>query len=353
MKKPIALALALSAVMGLAACTTTKPAPAPAPAPAQPAPAPAANEITSIKALNAITVEVTFAKPLPAEETALDAAQKNFLFDHDLKLANVPQLKTGATATYILPVNPQTAGTTYALTYMKSKPATFAGSDAKIKLDATAQVNMDTFEITSNLSDGVTDYENVVAADVGKRGGLEFTLDASNQAKGRTWTIIPSLRTNQVTLTPAGGAPIQATYVPFTQATDGRQAPKYRLPQGESLKPGVTYTVSAPWATFNQATFTAKEIAPLTITAVAPVNESSFTLTLAADPKDELFAMRRVTLKAADGTELVAQYKFLSRKGAEATFDLQNGGKLAPKTTYTVTTVGNWATANGVTLTTK
>ncbi|MGE5704642.1 MAG: hypothetical protein ACM32O_19100 [Clostridia bacterium] len=305
-------------------------------------------QVTQMKGLNPITMEITFSQPLPQEEIALDQAQKNFVFDHGLTIRNIPQLKTGTTSTYIVPTTPQQAGITYTLTYKGEENGIVSANTEKIALRSAQQVAMDTIEVESRLQDQVTDYENVIAAQVGKRNGLDFVLDQNNQYKGKTYQIVPSLRAAQVTITPENGTPIIATYVPWTQATDGRQAPKFRLQAGESLKPGVQYTVTSEWATFRDAKFTAKQVAPLTIRSVKDTSPTTVEVTLAKDPKDELFASRRVELTAADGTKLTAQYKVTTRKGAVGVFEIVDGGKLASGTPYTVTPVGNWATARNV-----
>jgi hypothetical protein len=49
---------------------------------------------------------------------------------------------------------------------------------------------------------------------------------------------------------------------------------------------------------------------------------------------------------------LVATYKFSSRKGPVGVFDIENNGKLAAGTPYTVTPLGAWATSQA-TLTTN
>ena len=69
----------------------------------------------------------------------------------------------------------------------------------------------------------------------------------------------------EVTITPAGGQPIVAKYVPFTQSTDGKQEPKFRLPEGQTLTPGVTYTVTSDWAQIANPSFVAESYAPLNI----------------------------------------------------------------------------------------
>ncbi|MFD0695699.1 S-layer homology domain-containing protein [Paenibacillus sp. GCM10027628] len=306
-------------------------------------------QITSIRALNGITLQVTFSAPIPNADLELDPASKNFVFDNGLKISNQPRLKTGSKSTYIIPTPTQKAGTTYTLSYKGQPTVTFTGSSEKIALKSTQQVANDMFEIDSTLADGVADYGYVIAAYSKSRPG-SFIVDENNTAGGKSYQILSSMRSRQVQITPEGGAPMTATYSPFTQATDGRQAPKFILPNGETFKPGVKYTVSADWATFANSSFTAKDIAPLAIQSAAAVNEKSFTITMTEDPKDELFVLRRLTLTAPDGTVLTAEYTQSSRKGALATFAILNNGQLTPGTTYTVAPVGKWATATGVTI---
>ncbi len=313
----------------------------------------AAVEVTSVKALNPITLEVKFSAPLSKEEVDLEKAKANFQFSGGLTIRNIPQLKTGATSTYIVPTTPQAAGTTYTFSYKGKQSGTFQANENKLTLRSAQQVSYDTFELESSLADGVTDYGNIVAAYSGKRNGLDFILDENNQYNGKSYQIISSMRGAEVTITPEGGTPIKATYVPFTQNTDGRQAPKFRLPNGQSLKPGTVYTVTSDWATIKQPTFTAGQVAPLVIETVTAIDNKTIQVTLAADPKDELFAFRRVTLSAPDGSKLTAQYKVTTRKGATGTFELLDNAVLAPATVYTVEPVGAWATAEGVKLTVK
>ncbi|MCZ8514566.1 S-layer homology domain-containing protein [Paenibacillus filicis] len=310
-------------------------------------------QVTAVKALNPITLEVKFSAPLATADLNLDQAKKNFVFDNGMELSNVPQLKSGTRTTYIVPVTTQKLGTKYALTYKGSAAGTFEAVSNKLALSSIRQIAYDTVEIDSIRSNGVIDYEDIVEADIGSRNGLELTLDDSYSSGGKHYEVISSLRGKQVQLKPDNGPAITATYVPFTQATDGRQAPKFRLASGESLKPGTTYKVTADWATIASDSFKAAEAAALTIQSAAQLNETSVQLTLAQDPKDELFAGRSVTLKVADGTTLTATYRFTSRNGAAGTFDLANNGKLASGTAYQVTPVGNWAAAANVTLTTK
>ncbi|NTU30797.1 hypothetical protein HPY27_11635 [Brevibacillus sp. HB1.1] len=309
-------------------------------------------EVTSIKSLNSITLEITFAEPLSSTEVELNNALKNFEFDNDLTIRNVPQRKTGFESTYIVPTTPQEEGTTYTFTYKGEEMGTFEASDEKINMREARQVSNDTIEIESRLGDRVTDYGNVIEAYAGKRGGLDFELDEDNRYRGREYQIISSLRGTQVTLTPRNGEPIVATYVPFTQNTDGVQEPKFRLPAGEELEPGVTYTVSSDWADFRDATFTARDVDPLTIQSVKAKNETTLDVTLRRDPREEIFPLRRITLTAPDGTELVAQYKFTTRNGTTGTFEIMDGKELESNVTYQVEPVGEWATARNVSVTT-
>ncbi|MCR8634755.1 S-layer homology domain-containing protein [Paenibacillus radicis (ex Xue et al. 2023)] len=309
-------------------------------------------QVTSIKNLNAITLQVTFSAPLPKEDIDVDKAKQNFVFDNGLTVLNIPQLKSGATATYIVPVSPQKAGTKYSLSYKGQAAGTFEANTEKLALRSGQQVSYDTFEIESSLEDGVADYGYVVAAYSAARKGA-FVVDDNNMNNGKSYKILSSMRDKQVYITPEGGETMTASYVLFTQATDGRQAPKFRLPNGEVFKPGVKYTVTSDWATLANPTFTAKEIGPLAIQSAQQVSETSLDVTLAQDPKDELFAVRSITLTPLNGAPLTAQYKLTSRKGATGTFDIQNGGKLVPGTTYTVAPQGKWATANAVTVTAK
>ncbi|MEJ8543737.1 S-layer homology domain-containing protein [Brevibacillus borstelensis] len=307
------------------------------------------NKVTSIEAQNVITLVVKFAKPLPKEEVELDAAKQNFVFDNGLSIRNVPQLMTGLEATYIVPTTVQKEGTTYTLTYKGKQAGTFEANPEKLALRSTQQVASDTFEVESSLEDGVTDYGNVIVAYRNSRPN-PFALDENNQYEGKTYEILSSMRDISVTITPEGGEPIRAGYVPFTQATDGRQAPKFRLPDGQKLKPGTTYTVTADWAAIKKNTFVASEKAPLTIQEVKAADEKTLAVTLAEDPKDELFALRSITLTAPDGTKLTADYKLTSRKGATGTFELKDAA-LEAGTTYKVAPLGDWAVADGVSVT--
>jgi hypothetical protein len=308
--------------------------------------------VTKLEVLNAITLQVTFSAPIPTAELELEPASKNFVFDNGLAIGNVPRLKTGSTSTYIVPVPTQKAGTTYTLTYKGELAGTFTASTKKIALASTQQVANDVFEVESHLADGVADYGYVIAAYAKGRPG-SFIVDEKNQYNGMTYQILSSMRNREVQITPEGGTPMTAKYLLFTQATDGRQAPKFLLPNGETLKPGVTYTVSADWATLKNPTFTAKDIAPLTIQSASAVDAKTINVILSQDPKDEIFVSRRVTLTGTDGAVLTAEYTLTSRKGAVGTFALLNNGQLVPGMTYTVAPEGKWATASaaGVNLT--
>lgn len=300
-------------------------------------------KITSVQSLNAITLIVTFDKPLTAEDEVFAKAKADFVFNDGLTLTNMPRLKTGSIATYIVPTSVQKAGTIYNLTYKGKKAGTFAGNGTKLQMNESRQVTNDTFEVEALKSDNVTDYGYVISAYSAGRGANAFVLDENNRANGTTFQIISSMQARQVTITPAGGEPIVAKYVPFTQSTDGKQEPKFRLPEGQVLTPGVTYTVTSDWAEIKSPTFVAKEIAPVEITEAEALSDTSISVTLAEDPGDELFSGRSVELTAESGEKLLATYKYSSRKGAVGIFDLQQNGKLSEGTTYTVTPVGDWA----------
>lgn len=308
-------------------------------------------KITSVRALNAITMIVTFDKALLSEDELFANAKEDFVFNDGLTLTNMPRLKTGSVATYIVPTSVQKAGTTYNLTYKGQKAGSFTGSGTKLEMTAVSQVTNDTFEIESLKANGVVDYGYVISAYSGGRGANAFILNDREQADGKTYQIISSMQARQVTITPEGGQPIVAKYVPFTQSTDGKQEPKFRLPEGQVLTPGVKYTVSSDWANSANSSFVAKEFAPLQVTSAEAVSETSINVTLSQDPGDELFSGRNIELTAPNGDKLVAAYKYSSRKGAVGVFDIIQNGKVSVGTTYTVTPVGTWATSSSVSLT--
>ncbi|MGI2294949.1 S-layer homology domain-containing protein [Paenibacillus sp. GXUN7292] len=310
-------------------------------------------EIVSIKALNKVAFEVVFTAPLTIADETTDAANANFSFDHNLKLVNQPRLKTGAISTYIVPVQTMTPGTTYTTNYKGNGEHSAKASDELIQLSGVRQVTADTFEVDSFRADGVIDYGYLISAYAGGRGANAVVLDENNKWNGQEMQIIPSLATRQATLTPEGGEPITVSYVGFTQSTDGKQEPKFRLPAGTTLQPGVKYTVTSDWFELENNTFTAQTIAPLEIASVTKVDAATLNVALTADPGDELFAYRSIQLKGSDGTTLTAQYKVQTRKGAVGVFELQNDGKLADGVNYEITPVGSWATANEVVLSVK
>lgn len=310
-------------------------------------------EIVSIQALNKITFEVTFTAPLTIEDETTAAANDNFAFSQDLKLVNQPRLKTGAIATYIVPVQAMSAGTTYTTNYKGKKIHSAAASTEMIRLNDVRQVTSDTFEVESFRADGVVDYAYLISAYAGGRGANAIVLDANNNYNGQKMQVISSLATRQAILTPEGGQPITVNYVGFTQSTDGKQEPKFRLPAGTSLQPGMKYTVTSNWFELKNNTFTAQTVAPLTIATVSAVDSATLNVTVTEDPKDELFAYRSIQLKGSDGTTLTAQYKLQSRKGEVAVFELQNNAKLAAGVNYEISPVGSWAVASQVTLSTK
>ncbi|WP_150271303.1 S-layer homology domain-containing protein [Paenibacillus tepidiphilus] len=310
----------------------------------------AAAQIKSVKALNAITLVVTFDKPLTAADEAFAKAQTDLAISGGLTLTNMPRLKTGSIATYIIPTSVQQAGTAYTLSYKGQPAGSFEGSGTKVNMTAPTQVTNDTFEIEALKENGVVDYGYIISAYSGGRGANAFVLDDNEQAGGRTYQVISSMQARQVVITPAGGEPMVAKYVPFTQSTDGKQEPKFRLPEGAALTPGVTYTVSSDWASLDEASFVAESFDALQIANARAVSETSLEVTLAQDPGDELFSGRSITLTAPGGDTLTATYKYSSRKGATGTFDLVNG-QLTPGTVYTVTPAGGWAVASSVTVT--
>ena len=305
-----------------------------------------AAKITKIRSLNKITMEATFDQPLTLENESLEAGMSHFVFDHGLKLVNQPRLKTGSFATYILPTTTQTPGTTYTLTYRESQSLKAEASGELIRTNEARQVDKDSFELEILKSEGVTDYGYIISAYAGGRGSNAFILDEDNMFNGQPFQIVSSLRSRSVTITPKGGEAMVANYLPFTQSTDGKQEPKFRLPNGAQLKPGVTYMVTSDWLTLKNATFVAQETAPVQIASTAQVDAASLNVTLSKDPGDEIFVQREVKLSGADGSEAKAQYTVQSRKGATGTFALQNDVKLTPGVTYTVEPIGDWAVAS-------
>ncbi|TMV52957.1 S-layer homology domain-containing protein [Paenibacillus mesophilus] len=310
-------------------------------------------KITSIKSLNAITLIVTFDAPLTSANELFDKAKADFAFNEGLTLTNMPRLKTGSTATYIVPTSVQKAGTTYSLTYRGEQAVTFAGNATKLDMTASSQVTNDTFELEALKANGVVDYGYIISAYSGGRGANAFVTDDNNSADGKTYQVISSMQARQVTITPESGQPIVAKYVPFTQSTDGKQEPKFRLPEGQTLTPGVTYTVTSDWANIANPKFTAKEIAPLQLAGAEVAGDASINVSLTQDPGDELFSGRSVELTGPNGEKLIATYKYSSRKSAVGVFDIQQNGKLAAGTTYKVAPVGAWAIPSQVTLTVK
>lgn len=310
-------------------------------------------QIVSVKALNKIAFEVTFDRPLTLADEAFAAAQANFIFEPGIQLVNQPRLKTGSFATYIVPVQTMQPDLEYTLTYKGQQTFRAASSGEMIRLKSTRQVTNDTFEVDSFRENGVIDYGYVISAYAGGRGANAAVLEEDNTLQGQAMQIIPSLATRQATLTPEGGQPVTVNYVGFTQSTDGRQEPKFRLPAGTALQPGVKYTVTSDWFELENNAFVAGEIAPLQIASVSQTDERVVAVKLSADPGDELFAYRSIELKGADGTVLTALYRVQTRKGDTGVFDIQNDGKLQAGVTYEVVPVGTWAVADHVVLTAK
>lgn len=308
-------------------------------------------QIQSVRSLNAITLIVTFDKPLTVADEVFAKAQTDFALSGGLTLSNMPRLKTGSIATYIVPTSVQHAGEVYSLTYKGHDAGSFEGSGTKLNMTTASQITNDTFEIEALQENGVVDYGYIISAYSGGRGANAFVLNDQEQAGGKTYQIISSMQARQVVITPEGGEPIVAKYVPFTQSTDGKQEPKFRLPEGQTLQSGVTYTVSSDWANINNASFTARSFDSLEVASAQAVSETSVEVTLAQDPGDELFSGRSVTLTPPNGDVLTATYKYSSRKGATGVFDLVNDGTLIPGTTYTISPVGDWSVASSVTVT--
>lgn len=68
-----------------------------------------------------------------------------------------------------------------------------------------------------------------------------------------------------MTVKTSEGEEFVANYVFFTQAADGKQAPQFRLPAGQTFKQGATYQVYSHWAEIDVKSFVAKKIAPFTL----------------------------------------------------------------------------------------
>ncbi|WP_135554707.1 S-layer homology domain-containing protein [Paenibacillus cymbidii] len=313
----------------------------------------AAVRVVSVKALNKLTLQVDFSGPIADLEANLELAARELTFDNGLRIVNVPRLMSGFDSRYIIPVTPQQEGVSYTFSFKGKAAGTFAASGATIALNEARQVTDDTFEVEALQEDGVVDYGYIIKAYAGGRSPLAFALDENNRHEDKAFQIISSMRERVVTITPEGGEPVVASYVPFTQSTDGRQTPKFRLPNGQKLVPGTVYTVTADWATLRDASFTAGATQPLRIASAAPIDAASFSASLSADPLDELFAGRSVVLTADDGSTVTAAYRFQSRKGVVGIFDLPAGQTLQSGAVYQVAPVGDWAVAEQVTLATK
>ncbi|MFC3804375.1 S-layer homology domain-containing protein [Cohnella sp. GCM10012308] len=301
--------------------------------------------IISVKALDSIALEVKTSGPMSLNDETIERSAETFQFDGGLTIVNQPRLKTGTTNTYIVPVSTMEAGKRYTLTYKGDQKLTFDGSGELIRFEQARQVANDTFEVEALLANGVVDYGYVITAYADGRGSNALVLGDDNALNGKTLQIIASLRNRTAVLTPAGGEPITVSYVGFTQSTDGKQEPKFRLPAGQKLLPGVTYTVSADWFETKNASFVAGSVEPLQIASAQATDSKTLAVTLASDPGDELFAFRSVKLTGNDGSELTAQYRVQTRKGATGVFDLQNGGELKSGVTYAFAPLGDWAVA--------
>ncbi|MDK8182362.1 S-layer homology domain-containing protein [Paenibacillus sp. UMB4589-SE434] len=302
-------------------------------------------KITKLRSLNKVTMEATFDQPLTLADESLDAGLKHFIFNNGLELVNQPRLKSGSFATYILPTKTQVPGTTYTLTYKNDQKLTVEASAELIRMNMARQVDRDSFELEALKADGVADYGYLISAYAGGRGANAFILNDNNELNGQPFQIISSLRSRSVTITPEGGQAMVASYLPFTQSTDGKQEPKFRLPNGAQFKPGVKYTVTSDWLTVKNASFVAESAAQVKLDAAAQVDAATVAVTLQEDPADEIFVLREVKLTGSDGSEAKAQYVLQSRKGATGTFELQNNAKLTAGVTYTVQPLEDWAIA--------
>ncbi|SFB62345.1 S-layer homology domain-containing protein [Cohnella sp. OV330] len=299
--------------------------------------------ILSVKALDAIALEITTTGPMSLNDEAIERSAETFQFDGGLTIVNQPRLKTGSTNTYIVPVTTMEDGKRYTLTYKGDQKLAFSGSGERIRFEEARQVTNDTFEVEALLANGVVDYGYVISAYADGRGTNAIVLEEGNALNGKTMQIISSLRNRTAVLTPAGGEPMTVSYVGFTQSTDGKQEPKFRLPAGQKLVPGLTYKVSADWFETKNASFVAGSVEPLQLASAQAMDSKTLAVTLASDPGDELFAFRSVKLTGNDGSELTAQYRVQTRKGATGAFDLQNGGALKAGVTYKLAPIGDWA----------
>ncbi|RUS46983.1 S-layer homology domain-containing protein [Cohnella sp. AR92] len=299
--------------------------------------------ILSVKALDSIALEVTTTGPMSLNDETIERSAETFRFDGGLTIVNQPRLKTGSTNTYIVPVTTLEEGKSYTLTYKGNQKFTFTGSGERIRFEQARQVTNDTFEVEALLANGVVDYGYVISAYADGRGSNALVLGEGNTLNGKPLQIISSLRNRTAVLTPAGGAPMTVSYVGYTQSTDGKQEPKFRLPAGQKLVSGVTYTVSADWFETKNASFVAGSAEPLKLASAQATDSKTLAVTLDSDPGDELFAFRSVKLTGSDGSELTAQYRVQTRKGATGTFDLQNGGELKAGVSYAVAPIGDWA----------
>ncbi|MFF2482249.1 hypothetical protein [Paenibacillus sp. NPDC058071] len=293
--------------------------------------------------LNAIALQVKWPQSLDDDEAA-----KSWRFDGGLEVRQPPLRMTGSASTYLVPTTVQEAGKTYRLSYPGGEPVSFTSNAEPVAFWSVKQTAYDTVELISDLEEGVTDYHNVVQKYAGKRNGLDFTLAENNKRGERPFAIIPSLRGLSITLTPAKGESVKAYYVPFTQATDGRQAPKFRLPEGQELTPGMKYRVFADWATIRKAELRGKSIKPLAVVAARPIDERTLVLHLKLDPKDEATASRELRLTDPAGAMIKARYRPHSRYGPIVLFDLAPGARMEPNISYKLTQLGKWASFHSI-----
>lgn len=147
-------------------------------------------KVTHVKAINNMTLIVTFDAPLTSDNEVFAQAKEDFVFNDGLTLTNMPRLKSGSIATYIVPTSVQLPGVTYTLNYKGKKAGTFVANKAKVDMTTTSQVTSDTFEIESLKANGVIDYGYVISAYSGGRGANAFVLDENESANGDRKSVV-------------------------------------------------------------------------------------------------------------------------------------------------------------------
>ncbi|WP_246608548.1 hypothetical protein [Paenibacillus agaridevorans] len=167
----------------------------------------------------------------------------------------------------------------YSLSYKGKQSFEIDSNHDLLVLNNVRQVTADTIEAVSSREDGIIDYGYIISAYAGGRGANAAILDEENRLNGKPMSIISSLATRKATLTPEAGEPIEVSYVGFTQSTDGKQEPKFRLPQGQTLKSGVRYTLTSDWFELKENEFVASEFQPLTIASAEAQDEKTLLVT--------------------------------------------------------------------------